>query len=52
LDAKFKKMINNIKITVSFLTRLSISAIGNSRKIGVYIANLDKKLIFISFKKF
>jgi hypothetical protein len=45
-EAKFKKIINSIKIIVSFLTKTSISARGYSKNIGVYKANLDKKLIF------
>ena len=49
-SAKFKKIINIIKITVSFLTKLSISASGYNKNIGVYIANLIKKLTLIFFK--
>jgi hypothetical protein len=50
-EARDKKIINIIKITVSFLTKLSISPRGNNKNIGVYKASLDKKLILIFFIK-
>jgi len=43
-EARDKKIINIIKITVSFLTKLSISPRGNNKNTGVYKASLDKKL--------
>ena len=50
-EARDKKMINIIKIIVSFLTKLSISPSGNSKNIVVYRASLYKKLILIFFIK-
>jgi hypothetical protein len=50
-EASDKKTINIEKITVSFLTKLSISPRGNNKNIGVYKASLDKKLILRFFAK-
>ena len=50
-EDKYKKTIKIINISVSFLTKLSISARGNNKNIGEYKASLSRKLSWIFFIK-